>query len=48
MENRTYADAFNILGSLTDIKIDFASAQPQIDLVVTQDIKHIQSLRPMK
>ena len=30
MENYTYADAFGILGSLTDIKIDFASTQPQI------------------
>ena len=31
MENRTYADAFSILASVTDIKIDFANIQPQID-----------------
>ncbi len=30
MENHTYADAFGILASLTDIKIDFAITQPQI------------------
>lgn len=31
MENRIYADAFSIVGSLTDIKIDFSSINPQID-----------------
>lgn len=31
MEKQTYADAFGILSSLTDVKIDFASTQPQID-----------------
>lgn len=30
MENQTYADAFGILASLTDMKIDFAITQPQL------------------
>ena len=30
MDNRTYADAFGIISSLVDIKIDFISTQPQI------------------
>ena len=30
MENRTYADSFRILGSMTDINIDFASSHPKI------------------
>ena len=28
MDNCTYADAFAIMGSLTDLKIDFALTQP--------------------
>ena len=29
--NNTYADTFRIFGSLTDIKLDFATTQPCVD-----------------
>lgn len=31
MENRIYADAFGVIGSLTDIKVDFANTNPKLN-----------------
>ena len=35
MDNCTYADAFAIMGSLTDLKIDFALTQPTPGIILS-------------